>query len=212
MLIPGTLLHDRYEILREIGKGGMGAVYAALDRSLNRQVAIKQNRVTNADGDEQFRHEAQTLAQLRHPNLPIVYDYFLDAQSGYLVMDFVDGQNLYDIVEKNGPLTEPDPVLIFLQIIDAVKYLHAHHVIHRDIKPNNIILTSESKAMLVDFGIAKVYKSDQVTQPAAQRVTPGFSPLEQYIGSRTTERSDIYSISITSAKARQVIRMRVGWL
>jgi serine/threonine-protein kinase len=201
MLNPGVILQNRYQILRRIGGGGMGDVYLATDLRLGNPVVVKENR----GGDPHlFYAEARILSALRHPNLPRVSDHFIEAASAYaqpgaqyLVMDYVAGQNLEQIVQARGPLREQDALAWLNQILDAVKYLHANRVIHRDIKPQNIILTPQGNAVLVDFGIAKVIQPGRATASGARGVgSPGYAPLEQYTGG-TDERSDIYALGAT---------------
>jgi formylglycine-generating enzyme required for sulfatase activity/predicted Ser/Thr protein kinase len=196
MLTQGTILQSRYQIIQRIGGGGMGDVYLAYDLRLGNQVVVKENR----GGDPQlFYTEATLLATLHHPNLPRVIDHFVEAATGaqYLVMDYIAGQNLEQIVQARGPLREQDALAWLNQILDAVKYLHANRIIHRDIKPQNIIITPDGRAMLVDFGIAKVIRPGQPTYSAAHGIgSPGYAPLEQYTGG-TDERSDVYALGAT---------------
>ncbi len=157
-------------------------------------VAVKEN----IGGDpRQFQTEAVMLANLNHPNLPRVLDHFLESSGGqYLVMDYIDGQDLDSIVRQHGALPESTALAWMRQVLDAVKYPHANHVIHRDIKPHNIIITPQGRAVLVDFGISKIFVSGQSTYTGARAGSPGYAPPEQYIGG-TTERSDIYSLGAT---------------
>ena len=199
MLNIGTVLQNRYQILQRIGGGGMGDVYLAYDLRLgNQQVVVKENR----GGDPQlFYSEAAILATLRHPNLPRVIDHFVEPSSSvgtgaqYLVMDYIAWQNLEQIVQARGALTEHDALAWMLQILDAVRYLHVNRIIHRDIKPQNIIITPDGRAMLVDFGIAKVM--GQGTQTGARGFcSPGYASPEHYTGG-TDERSDVYALGAT---------------
>jgi serine/threonine-protein kinase len=180
----------------------MGAVYYAEDLRLsNRPVAVKENFDTSPEAATQFRIEAELLATLRHPNLPQVFDYFIEPKTGkqYLVMDYIAGEDLEDIVEKRGPLDERNALKIMLQVFDAVDYLHRQNppVIHRDIKPSNIKVQPDGTAILVDFGIAKRYLPGRETIGAAAAVTPGYSPPEQYGQGITDQRSDIYALGAT---------------
>ncbi len=196
MLNPGAVLKNRYQIVQHIGGGGMGDVYLARDMRLgNRQVVVKENRGGDAN---QFQIEAALLSQLSHPNLPRVSHYFIEPnKSQYLVMDYIEGQNLHDIVQQNGILDESIAVAWIQQILSGVGYLHANRVIHRDIKPQNIIITLQNQAVLVDFGIAKVIASGMLTLTGAHGfATPGYAPPEQYSGG-TDERSDVYALGAT---------------
>lgn len=178
----------------------MSRVYLATDERLSVKVAIKENLQTEPQARAQFHREAEFLARLSHPNLPRVTDYFDDAATGrqYLVMDYVEGDDLAAIVQRQGPLPEKLAVTYIAQILDALEYMHEQQapIIHRDIKPSNIKITPQGKAVLVDFGIAKVYEASALTMTGARSVTPGFAPPEQY-GMRTDTRSDIYAVGAT---------------
>jgi serine/threonine protein kinase len=199
-LNQGQELNNRYRIVSLIGQGGFGAVYRAWDLNLKRPCAVKENLDTSAEAQKQFDHEMQLLANLHHSNLPRIYDFFfLLGQGQYMVMDFIDGQDLQTMLEAHGPLPEADVVAWVQQICDALSYMHSQTppVIHRDIKPANIIITSQGRAMLVDFGISKVYDPHLKTTVGARAVTPGFSPWEQYGQGSTDQRSDIYALGAT---------------
>ncbi|OQY99745.1 MAG: hypothetical protein B6D41_00755, partial [Chloroflexi bacterium UTCFX4] len=197
MLTPGALLQNRYQIIDHLGGGGMGDVYRAYARHLgNKIVIVKENR----GGDPQmFQREAHLLAALNHPNLPRVLDHFIEANGlQYLVMDYIEGQNLEDAVKQHGAFLQQSALERMNQIFDAVNYLHHQNppLIHRDLKPQNIIVTAEPKAMLVDFGIAKQMASGQQTAPGVRFGSPGYAPPEQYSGG-TDARSDVYSLGAT---------------
>ncbi len=195
----GTVLHGRYRLERVLGCGGMGAVYLATDLRLNARVAIKENLDMSPESQQQFATEAKILARLRHPNLPRVQDFFVAYGRQYLVMDYIAGESLEDIVSKRGPLSAQQAIRWLSQVMDAVKYLHSQNppVIHRDIKPANIKISHNGKAYLVDFGIAKVLQVGSRTQAGARAVTPGYSPPEQYGAAPTDQRSDIYALGAT---------------
>lgn len=207
-LAEGHILFKRYEIESMLGQGGMGAVYRAQDQSLGRRVAVKE-RAPDPNGTEQgmsqarsqFRREAQILAQLSHPNLPHIYDYFSDADHEYIVMDLVEGENLHHYVQTHGAQPEALVLSWTRQILDALVYLHARNVIHRDIKPHNLILTPDDRVVLVDFGLVKLMDPDRPSTLTLLRGvgTPEYAPLEQYsreVG-HTDPRSDIYSLGAT---------------
>ena len=200
-LQPGALFNQRYQIEQLVSQGGFGSVYRAFDTGLNIACAIKENLDPQASVQEQFLQEASLLAALRHPGLPRVTDYFvLPGLGQYLVMDFVEGQDLQEILEARGtPLDEQQALHWITQVCSALAYLHSQTppVIHRDIKPANIRITTADKAILIDFGIAKVYQPSKKTALGAQAVTPGYSPFEQYGRSGTDERSDIYALGAT---------------
>ena len=197
-LQPGAILNQRYRIEETIAQGGMGAVYRALDTVLNIQVAVKENFQNSDQFNRQFRLEATILAGLNHPNLPRVTDHFsLDGNHLYLVMDYVDGIDLRTRIAAEGQLSEAEVLHIGETVCEALSYLHSRQpeVVHRDVKPGNIKITSAGQIFLVDFGLAKLDSAEKTTT-GAQAFTPGYSPPEQY-GSRTETRSDIYSLGGT---------------
>ncbi|MBN2550239.1 MAG: protein kinase [Anaerolineales bacterium] len=200
-LTLGQLIHhDRYRIDDMLGKGGMGAVYKAWDLSLEIPVAIKENLETSPEARKQFLREANILAKLSHPNLPRVIDHFyIPDQGQYLVMDYIEGEDLKSMLDRLGRLPESMVVNWIGQITDALAYLHRQPqpIIHRDIKPSNIKIRPDGSAVLVDFGIAKVFDVHLVTTVGAKAVTPGYSPPEQYGGGNTDVRSDIYALGAT---------------
>jgi serine/threonine-protein kinase len=212
MLAPGTTLQNRYTIITTLGQGGMGAVYLAEDRRLpGRHCAIKENLPDPnasppalAQARQQFLAEASILARLDHPNLPKVSDYFTEAGREYLVMDYVEGEDLESALQRTGKPLPEKPVLIWTeQVLDALEYLHSQRpqpVIHRDIKPANLRLMPQGKVKLVDFGLVKLLDpNDPQTKTALKGLgTPEYAPLEQYAGAGHTDaRSDLYSLGAT---------------
>ena len=215
MLERGTILRNRYRMVQPIGQGGMGSVYLAEDLRLEgRKCAIKTVRIDPAASKEiiselqrQFSREAGILARLDHPNLPKVSDYFTEAEQDYLVMDYVSGKDLKEIIDdarRNGRfLTEVEVLNWTRQLCDALNYMHNQEtpVLHRDIKPSNIKLTPSGLIKLVDFGLVKVLsKDDSRTITVLQgRGTAAYTPLEQYgeDDTHTDARSDIYSLGAT---------------
>ena len=197
----GNILNNRYRIAKLVGQGGFGAVYRAWDTSLSQPVALKENNDGGLESQRQFEREAKLLAGLRHPNLPRVSDHFIvPGQGQYLIMDYVEGKSLAALLaERGGPLGEAEVLPWIRQVADALEYLHTSTppIIHRDIKPDNIIITDKGRAMLVDFGISKVYEANKGTTIGAKAVTPGFSPPEQYGRGRTDARSDVYALGAT---------------
>ncbi len=199
-LEKGDLLHGRYRIVEILGHGGMGAVYRAMDENLAVEVAVKENLFTTDDYARQFRLEAVILASLRHHHLPRVTDHFvLDDQGQYLVMDFIAGEDLRQILERSGKIIEDEVTRIGVAICDALAYLHTRKppILHRDIKLGNIKLTPDGNIVLVDFGLAKMADASEMTMTGARAMTPGYSPPEQYGTARTDARSDIYALGAT---------------
>ncbi len=208
-------MRNRYRIVQPIGQGGMGSVYLAEDLRLEgRKCAVKAVRIDPTSDKEvinelqhQFSREASILAQLDHPNLPKVSDYFTEVDQDYLVMDFVSGKDLKEIVDEarrnNHFLTEIEVLNWARQLCDALDYMHNQDtpVLHRDIKPSNIKLTPSGLIKLVDFGLVKVLvKDDSRTVTVLQgRGTAAYTPLEQYgeDDAHTDARSDIYSLGTT---------------
>lgn len=199
-LQAGSILRHRYRIEGVLGQGGMGAVYKAFDINLGVGAAVKENLFTTEEYARQFRREATILASLRHPNLPRVTDHFvIEGEGQYLVMDFIQGTDLRERLESEGSIPEEECLPWFLEISDALAYLHTRtpSILHRDIKPGNIKVMPEGRAMLVDFGLAKVVESGGATTTGAKAMTPGFSPPEQYGTGRTDPRTDVHSLGAT---------------
>ncbi len=207
-LTSGQMVGERYRVVKLMGQGGMGAVYRAWDTRLNRPVALKEMiPQSNLDADmlaqlrQQFQQEAQVLATLVHPSLVRVTDYFSWGENEYLVMDFVEGENLAARIGREGPQSESQVVVWAKQLLDALSYCHGRGVIHRDIKPQNIIITPEDRAVLVDFGLVKLWNPNDPRTRTVMRGagTPEYAPPEQYdVGlGHTDPRSDIYSLGAT---------------
>lgn len=197
----GQVLNNRYRIVQLIAVGGFGTVYRAWDMNLNMACAVKENLDHSPEAQKQFTREASLLAQLTHPNLPRVIDHFVEPGQGqYLVMDFIAGDDLETLRNKNGGKLSDTELLPWIeQVCSALAYLHNQTppVIHRDIKPANIRITPQGQAVLVDFGIARQAAGGKTTR-GARAVTPGFSPPEQYTGTGTDPRSDIYAFGATT--------------
>jgi serine/threonine protein kinase len=204
----GQTLNNRYRVIRLLGTGGMGAVYFARDPVLDRNVAIKQLQADPITGQllaeqirTQFQREAQILASLHHPNLARVTDYFTEGKLHYLVMDYIEGQTLQEIVQANpGGLDEAQVLDWADQLLSALEYIHGHHLIHRDIKPSNIRRTPDGRIFLVDFGLVKPYDPNNPRTITMMHGlgTPEYSPPEQYDPqSHTDERSDLYALGAT---------------
>ena len=191
-----TFLRNRYRILEILGEGGMGSVYKAQDDNLGVTVAVKENLFTTDEYSRQFQVEAQILATLRHPNLTRVTDHFEQDNIQYIVMDYIDGEDLRDRMERVGILSEEEVIKIGVSLCDALTYLHNLEptILHRDIKPGNVRISPNGQVFLVDFGLAKIVQGNEMTVTGARAMTPGYSPPEQYGTARTDERSDIYSL------------------
>ncbi|MGD8751375.1 MAG: serine/threonine-protein kinase, partial [Anaerolineales bacterium] len=196
----GSVLFNRYRIQDILGQGGMGNIYRAVDENLGVEVAVKENLFTTDEYARQFKREAIILANLRHSKLPRVTDHFvIEGQGQYLIMDYIEGEDLSERMRRLGVISEPDAILIGVNICDALSYMHSRQppVLHRDIKPANVRISPQGLIYLVDFGLAKVILRGQTTTTGARAMTPGFSPPEQYGGARTDQRSDIYSLGAT---------------
>jgi len=199
-LAEDTLLENRYRIDSLLAYGGMGAVYQAFDTNLQVKVAIKENYFSTPQAIEQFKREALILARLRHACLPRVLQHFSFEGQQYLVMELIEGANLWEIIKREGkPFDEKQATGWMVKLCNAVSYLHTQDppIIHRDIKPQNIKVMPDGQVVLVDFGVAKEGGADMRTATGARGVTPGFSPPEQYSGSGSRPASDIYALGAT---------------
>ena len=200
-LSQGQIINNRFRIVKLLGQGGYGAVYRAWDLNLNGPCALKENSETTPEAEEQFAREASILANLQHPNLPRVRDHFILTRQGqYLVMDFIEGEDLQArLLRIQTPMPELRALEWIGQVADALSYLHKQNppVIHRDIKPANIVIAPDDRAMLVDFGISKIFAQGKKTALGARAVTPGYSPPEQYGQAATDSRTDIYALGAT---------------
>ncbi len=200
MLAPNTLFQNRYLIISQINKGNMGAVYLARDTRLDNDVALKETFFTasEADAREQFHREARLLSRLRHPSLPRVIDHFIEGNGQYLVMDYITGKDLEELLRANkGPFPVESALDWAYQLLDVLAYLHSQDepVIHRDIKPANMKLTPQGRIILLDFGLAK--GSSASLQLSFRAATPAYAPLEQMTFQGTDARSDLYSLAVT---------------
>ena len=202
MLKTDDILQGRYRIVRQLGRGGMGAVYEAADMRLSRNVALKETLVETDELRRAFEREARLLANLRHPALPKVLDHFSEAAGLFLVMEYIPGDDLGLMLERDGLHFSPEEVLRWAdQLLDALEYLHGLDppVLHRDIKPANLKLISRNHIVLLDFGLAKG-SAGQMTRTGSESLlgySPNYSPLEQMQGTGTDQRSDLYSLGAT---------------
>lgn len=208
MLDAGAVLQGRYRVISPLGQGGMGAVYYAWDLRLSIPVALKEMSAQADLADDvlddlraQFQQEAKVLARLNHPNLVAVTDFFEEQANAYLVMKYVEGESLADRIRRTGALPEDEALDVAGQLLDALAYCHNQGVIHRDVKPANIIIRPDGQVVLVDFGLVKLWDPyDPRTQTAIRGVgTPQYAPPEQYeiaVG-HTGPRSDLYSVGAT---------------
>lgn len=198
MIKPGMFISDRYEIIEKVGTGGMADVYKAKCHRLNRYVAIKVLKPEYSDDQTfvaKFRGEAQSAAGLSHPNIVNVYDVGDDGNLHYIVMELVEGITLKSFIERKGKLEIKEAVGIAIQIAQGMEAAHANHIIHRDIKPQNIIISREGKVKVTDFGIAKAASSNTITSNAMGSVH--YISPEQARGGYSDEKSDIYSLGVT---------------
>lgn len=198
MIKIGMIIGDRYEILERIGTGGMSDVYKAKDHKLNRQVAVKvlkQEFSENANFVSKFRIEAQAAAGLAHPNIVNVYDVGEENGVYFIVMELVEGITLKKYIEKKARLSVKEAVSIAIQVSMGIEAAHNNHIIHRDIKPQNIIISKEGKVKVTDFGIAKAATSNTITSNVMGSVH--YTSPEQARGGYSDEKSDIYSLGIT---------------
>lgn len=194
----GTLIGDRYEIIDKIGTGGMADVFRARDHRLNRFVAVKILKNEYSEDTKfvaKFRQEAQAIACLSHPNVVGVYDVGEEDEMHYIVMEFVDGITLKKYIEKKGKLSVRESVGIALQIANGLEAAHSNHIIHRDIKPQNILISRDGTAKVSDFGIAKAASSNTIT--ASTMGSVHYISPEQARGGFSDEKSDIYSLGVT---------------
>lgn len=204
VLLIDQVLQGRYRITNVLGQGGMGTAHRAYDLRLNIACVIKEllitpeNRGNLTQVAKQFQKEAETLAGLRHPNIPRVYDYFLEQDNYYIVMDLIEGQSLEHLIGSTG-LPEAEVLKYARQLLDVLDYIHGKGVLHRDIKPANIIVQPDGRVVLVDFGLVKV--ADSNTSSRSMRgLTPHYAPPEQYTGG-TDQRSDLFSLAATLYQA-----------
>jgi serine/threonine protein kinase len=203
MLTPDTILQGRYRIIRQLGQGGMGAVYEAVDQRLDTTVALKETLFSDERLRRQFEREARLLARLHHPALPRVSDHFSEGDGQFLIMQYIPGDDLSEMMaRRQGPFPASQVLSWADQLLDALDYLHTQEpqIIHRDIKPQNLKITARGQIILLDFGLAKGQGGDISRVTTAASIfgyTPNYAPLEQIQGLGTDLRSDLYSLAAT---------------
>ncbi len=200
MLEIGEILGGRYEILKRIGSGGMADVYMAKDQKLNRNVAVKVLKREYVDDEKflkKFQIEAQAVASLTHPNIVNIYDVGAENGVNYIVMELAGGITLKEYIKKKGYLSPQETVDVSIQIASAISHAHNHHIIHRDIKPQNILISEDGMIKVTDFGIAKAANTNTVTSTATAMGSVHYISPEQAKGRFCDEKSDIYSLGIT---------------
>jgi eukaryotic-like serine/threonine-protein kinase len=198
--MAGEVVADRYELVELVGTGGMSSVYKAHDRLLERNVALKMLHPHYGDDEEyveRFRREARAVAQMSHPNIVTVIDRGEDDGQQFIVFEYVDGENLKQLVERTGPLPPRRAVELGLATADALAFAHEHGLVHRDVKPQNVLLTPDGEAKVTDFGIARSLDVEQgVTQTGTVLGTSNYLSPEQASGKPVTPATDVYSLGI----------------
>ncbi len=199
MLSKGQKINDRYEIIKNIGEGGMANVYLAQDTILDRKVAVKVLRGDLASDDKfirRFQREALSVSNLSHPNIVEVYDVGEENGSHYIVMEYIEGKTLKQLLKKRESLTLTEVIDIMTQLTDGISHAHESYIIHRDIKPQNIMIEDDGRIKITDFGIAMALNATQLTQTNSVMGSVHYLPPEQASGKGATIKSDIYSLGI----------------
>ncbi|MGN6274557.1 MAG: PASTA domain-containing protein [Solirubrobacterales bacterium] len=195
-IAEGSVVDNRYRVLRRIGSGGMADVWLAEDTHLQRQVALKvlhRRYLQDPQFVERFQREAESAAGLQHPNVVAVFDRGSDGEVNYIAMRYVEGPTLKELIDRG--LTPPQAVALVRQVLEAARFAHRHGIVHRDLKPQNVIVDEEGKAVVTDFGIARAGVSD-ITQTGSVMGTPHYLSPEQAQGHDVTSVSDLYSIGV----------------
>lgn len=195
----GTIISERYKLLKYIGGGGMSSVYLAQDIILDQKVAVKIINIPHVDVEravQRFQREVQNATTLSHPNIVKVLDVDEDERHYYLVMEYVDGPTLHEYIQMHGPLSPEEAVFFTKQILRGIEHAHSYRIVHRDIKPQNILMTDNKELKISDFGIARALSETAMTQTNHIMGSVHYLSPEQAKGIRTDESSDIYSIGI----------------
>ncbi len=195
----GSVLGGRYRLVELLGQGGMATIFRATDSQLGRDVAVKVLRPEygrDPDFVARFRMEAQSVASLSSPNIVVVHDFGMDPAGPFIVMDYVDGEDLATLLRRTGPLSPSQSARIAAEVARALAVAHSRGIIHRDIKPGNILLASGGRVLVTDFGIARALAEAQMTLPGTTLGSVQYMSPEQARGAPTTERSDIYSLGV----------------
>ena len=199
MLSKGQKINNRYEIVKSIGEGGMANVYLANDKILDRKVAIKVLRGDLSSDDKfirRFQREALSVSNLSHPNIVEVYDVGEEDGEYYIVMEYIEGKTLKQLLKKRESLTLTEVIDIMTQLTDGISHAHESYIIHRDIKPQNIMIQDDGRIKITDFGIAMALNATQLTQTNSVMGSVHYLPPEQASGKGATVKSDIYSMGI----------------
>ncbi len=195
----GTVLGGRYRLVELLGQGGMATIFRAVDTQLGRDVAVKLLRpeyLRDPDFSARFRQEAQAAASLTHPNIVTIYDYGEDPSGPYIVMELVDGEDLATILRRSGPLPPRQAARIAAAVARALAASHARGLVHRDIKPGNVLIGRDGQVKVVDFGIARAIAEAQTTLPGTTLGSVHYFSPEQARGEPATAASDIYALGI----------------
>ncbi|MDY3801052.1 MAG: Stk1 family PASTA domain-containing Ser/Thr kinase [Bacilli bacterium] len=199
MIVKGQKINDRYQVIRSIGEGGMANVYLAYDTILDRNVAVKVLRGDLATDEKfvrRFQREAMSASALSHPNIVEMYDVGEDDGNYFIVMEYIDGKTLKNLIKKRGALTVAEVVDIMLQLTSAISCAHDSYIIHRDIKPQNVMILDDGRVKITDFGIAIASNASELTQTNSVMGSVHYLPPEQANGAGATAKSDIYSLGI----------------
>src|SRR5689334_10654026 len=199
MSLAGRVFSNRYEIQRELAQGGMAEVYLGHDRLLDRPVALKAlfpEYAREPSFVERFRREAQAAANLNHPNIVAIYDWGQETGTYFIVMEYVEGRSLRDVIRTDGPIDPAQAAEITAEIASALAFAHRGGVVHRDVKPGNVLITQTGNVKVTDFGIARAGTSDGLTQTGSVMGTATYFSPEQAQGLPVDGRSDVYSLGV----------------